>query len=222
MKIKTRRGFIYRNGLTLAFLSLTLASLVGHALAGWRHENETRAREGDPAVTLRSYLRSGDFLSSVFENWESEFLQMGMFVLLTVKLRQKGSSESRPLDPEDESTPEPVPPSEQPWPVRRGGWILRFYQHSLSIALFGLFLASFVAHWTASWVRHAEDQAALGLPAANWWAYGTNATLWFESLQNWQSEFMSVVALCLLSIFLREKDSPQSKAVTARHSDTGK
>lgn len=218
---KDTHGFLYRNGLTLAFLLLTLASLAGHGLSGWHHGNEQRAEQGQPGLSLPAYLGSGDFLSTLFENWESEFLQMGIFVLLTVHLRQRGSSESRPLDPADEKPHEPVPHSEQPWPARRGGWVRRLYGHSLSAALLGLFLLSFAAHLWASWAKYAEEQLRQGLASEGLWAYAGNAGFWFESLQNWQSEFLSVVALCVLSIYLREKDSPQSKAVTARHSDTG-
>jgi hypothetical protein len=220
-KTDRRHGFFYRNGLTLVFLLLTLGSLVGHGISGWRHENQERTQEGRAAISLPAYVGTGEFLSTLFENWESEFLQMGMFVLLTVHLRQKGSSESRPLDPKDEEPDEPVPRSQQPWPVQRGGWVRRLYEHSLSLALFGLFLLSFCAHLWASWAKYVQEQLRDGLAAEGLWAYAANAEFWFESFQNWQSEFLSVVALCLLSIYLREKDSPQSKAVTARHSDTG-
>jgi hypothetical protein len=214
-------GFFRRNGLTLVFAALTALTLAGHGLAGWQHENQERAERGQPAEPLPDYLRSGGFLSSLFENWESEFLQMGAFVLLTVWLRQRGSSESRPLDPAEEEPDEPVPRSEQPWPVRRGGAWRRLYEHSLSLALFGLFAVSFGAHLVSSWHDHREERQARGLPAQTLPAYAGDSRFWFESLQNWQSEFMSVVALCVLSIYLREKDSPQSKAVTARHTDTG-
>jgi hypothetical protein len=214
-------GFFKRNGLTVVFALLTALALAGHALAGWRHENAERAERDLPAQTLPDYLGSGGFLSSLFENWESEFLQMGAFVLLTVWLRQRGSSESRPLDPADEEPGEPVPRSEQPWPVRRGGAWRRLYEHSLSLALFALFAVSFGAHLVSSWHAHREERQQIGQPAQPLSRYAGDPKFWFESFQNWQSEFLSVVALCLLSIWLREKDSPQSKAVTARHSDTG-
>ena len=217
----TAAGFFKRNGLTLVFAALTALALAGHGLAGWRHDADERAQRGQAAQTLPEYLGSGDFLSSLFENWESEFLQMGAFVLLTVWLRQRGASESRPLDPAEEEPDEPVPRSEQPWPVRRGGLWRRVYEHSLSLALFALFALSFGAHLASSWRAHQEEQQQLGLPAETLAAYAGDPKFWFESFQNWQSEFLSVVALCLLSIWLREKDSPQSKAVTARHSDTG-
>jgi hypothetical protein len=221
MERRDKHGFFQRNGLTLVFALLTALALVGHGLSGWKHENAERAAQDQPAQALPDYLGSGGFLSSLFENWESEFLQMGAFVLLTVWLRQRGSSESRPLDPADEEPDEPVPRSEQPWPVRKGGLWRRLYEHSLSLALFALFAASFGAHLASSWQAHQEEQQQRGQPAEPLSRYAINPKFWFESFQNWQSEFLSVVALCVLSIYLREKDSPQSKAVTARHGDTG-
>lgn len=214
-------SFLRRNGLTVAFTGLMVLSLLGHAWNGLHFSNQQRAEHGASPQVMSQYLHGGEFLSSLFENWESEFLQMGLFVLLTVWLRQRGASESRPLDPDEEPPPEPVPLAEQPWPVRRGGLWLKLYEHSLSAALLLLFLLSLVAHWLNSWRQHADDQLLHGDPVTPLWAYLWDAQFWFESFQNWQSEFLSVVVLCLLSIHLREKDSPQSKDVRARYSDTG-
>jgi hypothetical protein len=217
----SRGNFWHRNSLTIVFVLLALASLAGQALSGWRAENAERALHELAPVALAAYLGSGGFLSAVFENWESEFLQMGLFVLLTVWLRQRGASESRPLDPAEEE-PEPrVPKAEQPWPMRVGGIWQRLYEHSLSAALLLLFAASFVLHWYHSWRLHADAQRLHGEAATGLLEYLGDAGFWFESFQNWQSEFLSVAVLCLLSIWLREKDSPQSKKLHARHVDTG-
>ena len=216
-----RDSFLRRNGLTLAFAGLALASLVGQAITGHHAENEELRRHGEALLTMSQYLGGGPFLSALFENWESEFLQMGLFVLFTVWLRQQGASESRPLDPAQED-PEPrVPRAEQPWPMRRGGLWQRLYEHSLSAALLLLFLASFVLHWFHSWRLHADEQRQHGEAATGLLPYLGDPGFWFESFQNWQSEFLAVAVLCLLSIWLREKDSPQSKKMHARHSDTG-
>ena len=216
-----RHSFLYRNGLTLAFLALMAASLVGHALTGHAQHNQERAEHGQPPQSVGEYMLGAEFSSTLFENWESEFLQMALFVLFTVWLRQRGASESRKLDPEEEQPDEKVPKAEQPWPMRVGGLWQRLYQHSLSGALLLLFMLSFVGHLLASWQQHADEQRLHGETVGSLAAYITEPAFWFESFQNWQSEFMAVVALCLLSIHLREKDSPQSKAMTARHTDTG-
>ena len=214
-------SFLRRNGLVLVFVGLTAISLGGHAASGWHVENVERLEHGQSVQSFVEYLQGGQFLSSMFENWESEFLQMGLFVLLTVWLRQQGASESRPIDPAEED-PEPrVPKAEQPWPLRRGGGWQKLYEHSLSLALFVLFAASFAAHWYNSWRFHSEEQLQHGEAPVAMLQYLADSQFWFESFQNWQSEFLSVAVLCLLSIWLREKDSPQSKPVHARHSDTG-
>ncbi|TCZ88334.1 DUF6766 family protein [Lysobacter sp. N42] len=215
-------GFLARNGLSLAFLALMLLSVLGHALTGWHASNQERQDHGQAPEALTTYLGDGHFLGTLFENWESEFLQMGLFVLLTAFLRQKGASESRPLDPSEEPEPDPVPYAQRPWPVRRGGAWRKAYEHSLSGALLLLFVGSFFAHLYFSWKHHVEQQLQHGEQAVlSMWQYLGGSDFWFESFQNWQSEFLAVVALVLLSIFLREKDSTESKDVEAPHSKTG-
>ena len=215
-------GFFGRNALTIVFSLLMLLTLVGHALTGWRVDNEERQEHGDAAQTLGQYLAEPHFLSSLFENWESEFLQMGLFVLLTACLRQRGAAESRPLDPTDEPPKEPVPYSQRPWPVRRGGIARKLYEHSLSGALLLMFVLSFAAHLYNSWRQHVEEQLEHGQAISGTvWDHMMSAVFWFESFQNWQSEFLAVVSLVVLSIVLREKDSTESKDVEDPHSKTG-
>lgn len=126
-------SFWRNNGLSLALLGLFLASLVGQTWAGFAAHNAERLQEGAAPLDIAAYLHSGHFISAVFENWESEFLQMAMYVLLTVVLRQRGSAESRPLDPEQESPRIDKGPT--PWPARAGGWMRTLYGHSLAITL---------------------------------------------------------------------------------------
>ena len=172
-----------------------------------------------------SYLRTAHFGEATFENWESEFLQMGMYVVLTTKLRQKGSSESKPLEgstPQDEDPSDHRDDADAPWPVRRGGAVLALYRNSLSIALFALFVASFVLHaWTGSRVYNHELASSGSTAFVNGLSYMTTSQFWFESLQNWQSEFLAVAAIVILTIFLRQHGSPESKPVHAPHWETG-
>ena len=95
------------------------------------------------------------------------------------------------------------------------------YARSLGIALFLLFLLSFVMHWTQSARAAAIEAKDHGEAALSTIAYLGDPHLWFESFQNWQSEFLSTAVLVLLSIFLRQKESPESKAVAASHAQTG-
>jgi len=208
-----------RNGLTIVLVALVLAFVAGQAWAGWMTFNEELAGKGAPTLGLGEYLHTGHFLSALFENWESEFLQMGMYILLTVRLRQVGSAESRPMSPEQES--QRVDPGPRPWPVRAGGIWLWLYERSLSIAFGLLFLASFVLHLCGSWRAELTERALDGEPPISVWAHLGGSQFWFESFQNWQSEFLAVASLVLLTIWLRQKDSPQSKPVEAPHMQTG-
>ncbi len=212
-------SFWRANGLSLCFGGLALLSMMGHAWAGFLAENQQRVLHHLGPLLFSSYLTSSAFASSLFENWESEFLQMALFVVLTVKLRQRGSSESKPLE---EERPTLHRLTDAPWPVRAGGLWRALYAHSLSLALFGLFFGSFVAHWLASFHQSAEQQGAHGQVLRHGpWGHLLDSQFWFESFQNWQSEFFSITMLVLLTIFLREKESAQSKDVSAPHSKTG-
>jgi hypothetical protein len=216
--------FLRNNGLTLALTTLFLVSLVGQAFTGFAAENAERVQHGEALTTLLPYLGSGSFLSALFENWESEFLQMWAFVMLTAYLMQKGSPESKDLDEEAAQDRDPALDADNPdapWPVRAGGLIRTLYSHSLGLALLGLFLLSFALHWINS-ARHTADEAeAHGGAANSLMSHLGEAEFWFESFQNWQSEFLSTAMLIVLAIFLREKGSAESKPVAAPHSQTG-
>jgi len=222
MAKRKQKSFLYREGLTLAFLLLFLFSFVGHLLTGRKQFNEFLIEHGQPVISLLNYLTSGYFLQSTFENWESEFLQMALFVVTSIFLYQKGSSESKDPDKKEEVDREPNPRRKNvPWPVKQGGLVLTLYEHSLSIALFLLFILSFVFHWLGSLKDYNEEQMLKNMPHETASQYLSNSRLWFESFQNWQSEFLSVFAIIVLSIFLRQKGSPQSKPVDAPNSETG-
>ncbi len=214
-----RPSFIYRNGLSLVLLALFAASLAGQTLAGLRACNEELADKGAPTLSLGQYLESGHFVSATFENWESEFLQMGMYVLLTVVLRQRGSAESRPLDPAGEA--KEIDAGTLPWPVRKGGFWKVLYANSLALAYVLLFLLTFAGHSYGSWKHENEQRLLEGQAGVGWAEHLGSPQFWFESMQNWQSEFLAVLSIVLLSIYLRQKDSPESKPVGAPHSQTG-
>lgn len=218
------RRWLRDNGLTIALLMLFSASLFGQVAAGFAAQNAERAQHGQAALAIWSYLASGQFLSALFENWESEFLQMWAYVTLTAYLFQRGSPESK--DPDEEAPQDRDPRLDRhkvaaPWAVRRGGPVLRLYSHSLGLALLVLFVISFLLHWINS-ARHAADDAlAQGAKAPSLVGYLADPQFWFESFQNWQSEFLSTAVLILLAIWLRERGSPESKAVADPYAKTG-
>jgi len=214
------KKFWRENSLSLVFLALFFVALVGQVFTGFKEHNKERKEEGQSAITLGSYLGSGHFLQATFENWESEFLQMALFVILTISLRQKGSSESKKFEKEEVDREPSVSRKDAPWAVHKGGLLLGLYKHSLSIVLALLFVISFIIHLYGSLKDENEQLAIKGLPKENMVDHIVSARFWFESFQNWQSEFLSVFAIVVLSIFFRQKGSPQSKPVDAPDSET--
>lgn len=212
---------LFKNSLSLTFLVLTIVCLAAQTYTGLIQYNNFREENNIAQVSFPEYLVSGHFIQSTFENWESEFLQMGLFVWFTVFLRQVGSSESKKLNGKEEVDKEPKKHKNAPWPVHEGGLILKLYKHSLSLALFLLFGLSFLLHWYGSHKDFNEQQLLEGKSGMSLYSFLGNSKFWFESFQNWQSEFLSVFAIVVLSIYLREIGSPQSKPVDAPHSQTG-
>jgi hypothetical protein len=202
------------NSLTIALLAAFAASLAGMAVSGWHVQAEELRDHGQATIDLATYAMSGQFVSAVFENWESEFLQMAAFVALTALLYQRGSAESR--DPDE---PGGEAPHQRPGPRNLGTWL---YAYSLGIVLAALFVLSFLGHLFGSFDRAAEVAALHGTEAPRLPSYLAQPQFWFESFQNWQSEFLSTAALVLLSIWLRFHGSPESKPVDAPHTATGK
>ncbi len=218
------RRVLRDNGLTLVMLALFIVSVGGQTLTGWHTYNDDQTEHEESSIGLSAYLRTGHFVEAIFENWESEFLQMGTYVLLTVFLYQRGSSESKDPDSEeavDEDARSARDRPDVPWPVRQGGVALKLYENSLGLALLLLFVVSFFLHAAGGARSFSEEELAHGGSRVSMLHYLTTSQFWFESFQNWQSEFLSVLAIVVLSIFLRQHGSPESKPVAAAHMDTG-
>ncbi|MEA2488401.1 MAG: hypothetical protein QOH21_193 [Acidobacteriota bacterium] len=213
------------NNLSIVIFVLFLLCLVGHSVSGWKVYNDEQREHGGEQVSFTGFLKTSEFGETIFENWESEFLQMGFYVVLTVFLYQKGSSESKKHDGTDKVEEDPDAhrnDPEAPSPVRRGGWRLSLYKNSLSLAFFVLFAISFIGHAAAGARKFTEEEQAHGSKVVTTTlGYMTEPQFWYESFQNWQSEFLAVLAIVVLSIWLRQWGSPESKPVHAPHSDTG-
>jgi hypothetical protein len=220
---ETMRDIWRNNGLSIVLFGFFALFLFAQSVAGLLHEREELADHGGPSPTYLQYVTSGGFVEATFENWESEFLQMAAYVVFTVFLRQKGSSESKKLVGKEEVDADPRNVRDKrdaPWPVRRGGAALRLYEHSLGLAFLILFLVSFGLHAAGGAADYNQDQALHGNPAITTLQYMTTPRFWFESFQNWQSEFLAVGSIVVLSIFLRQRGSPESKPVAAPYSET--
>lgn len=206
------RTFLRDNGLTLVLLLVFAVTTVG-MLASGQADHNADLRHGGAPVGLLTYASSGEFLSALFENWESEFLQMAAYVVLTAILFQRGSAESR--DPDDPGREGDV----LAWRKRPvAAWL---YAHSLGLALAALFVASFVLHLAFSLEAANGDARLHGENPARLLTHVADPRFWFESFQNWQSEFLSTAVLVVLSIALRHHGSPESKPVAASNAKTG-
>ena len=217
-------SFFRDNGLTIALVAVFAACLMGMVWSGWLDQNATLVEHGQAPLSALEYFVSASFQSALFENWESEFLQMSAYVIMTAFLFQRGSSESKDPDkdnPEDAAADSKRRDKSTPWPVRPGGLWSFLYSYSLGIALLALFAVSFMLHWLQSAASANEDALLHGQTPQSPLEYLGDPTFWFESFQNWQSEFLSTAVLVVLSIFLRHRGSPESKPVADPHSKTG-
>ncbi len=220
------RRVLRENGLALFFAAILLLSLVGQALTGVAFFNEEQRAAGLEPVTLGDYVLSSAFAVDVTENWQSEFLQFLLFIVVTVWLVQKGAPESKPLDEAGRETDEEQKVAEHatadsPAWARRRGWRLGVYSHSLTLAMGSIFLLSWLVQSMTGAVAYSEEQMRDLQDPVPWTEYLGHPDFWNRTFQNWQSEFLAVLSMVLLPIFLRERGSPESKPVGASHAATG-
>lgn len=215
------------NGLSIAWLGLFFVSFIlGQSITGYLQYNSDQRDHRQPEVAYTEYLTTPHFLEATMENWESEFLQMFLFITLTSFLYQKGSAESKKLDEEEAVDRDPElsrNKKDAPYPVRRGGILLALYKNSLSLAFLILFTVTLFLHAAGGAGEYNEKQREHGsAERVTTLQYMGTSRFWFESFQNWQSEFLAVGLMVVLTIWLRQKGSPESKPVDAPHSQTGK
>ncbi len=217
------KKFFRDNGLSVVLFALFLAFWGAQTAAGLAVYNDERHERGQPEVGCVEYLRSGHFLEGTAENWESEFLQMAAYVYLTVFLYQRGSSESKNPDkpaPQD-ADPGAEVTKQSPGPVKAGGWRLKLYQNSLLLTFLACFLTALFLHAIGGARDYSEELVAQGEQPLSTMAYLKTSRFWYESFQNWQSEFLAIGGMVVLSIYLRQWGSPESKPVAAPHHQTG-
>jgi uncharacterized membrane protein YbaN (DUF454 family) len=220
------RSFAKHNGLSLAFLALFLTAIVFQAVAGHADFNEDQDRHGDPRISLSRYVTSSDFGVAVMENWQSEYLQFTLFILLTVWLLQRGSPESKelhkagPESDEDQMVGEHAEPDSPRW-AKVGGIRRRIYENSLLIVMVTIWLGTWFAQSVTGKVEYNADRLDHRQDAVSWGEYLTRPDFWEKTLQNWQSEFLAVGSMAILAVYLRQRGSPESKPVGAPHDVTG-
>ncbi len=218
--------FVRENGLSLFFGAILLASLVGQSFAGQHQLNAEQVAHDEPTVSWLRYVTSSEFGGDVLENWQSEFLQFFLYILATVWLFQRGSSESKQLDKaglmseQDELLGSHAPPNAPRWAKLAGGLRRRLYEHSLVLAMTFCFLGSWVGQSVTDWRAFNHERADHDEQPIAWTEYWGNSDFWNRSLQNWQSEFLAVGTMAAFTIYLRQRGSPESKPVGSPHEET--
>jgi membrane protein implicated in regulation of membrane protease activity len=213
------------NGLSLAFGTIFLATLVGQAVSGADSFNHGQAlHNGDP-ISFGHYVTSAAFWADVMENWQSEYLQFTLYIFATIWLIQRGSNESKKPDEgglesdEEQLLGAHTKPDSPRW-AKVGGWRTRVFSNSLLLVMGTIWIASWLAQSLAGRIVYNADQLDHQAGTVSWPTYVTTADFWNRTLQNWQSEFLAVGSMVILSVFLRQRGSPESKPVGAAHADT--
>jgi hypothetical protein len=220
------RRFLKENSLSLVFGGLFLAALLGQSYAGWHQFNAEQTAESLGRMSYVHYVTSADFAVDVAENWQSEFLQFWLYITATVWLLQRGSPESKELDKAGKESDQKQKigghaDADSPGWARTGGVRTSIYSSSLAIVMGSLFFLSWLVQSVGGWAAFNETRLERMQDPISWGSYLTNADFWSRTLQNWQSEFLAVGAMAVLSIYLRQRGSSQSKPVGEPHSSTG-
>jgi len=214
------------NSLGLVFGALFLATLVAQALSGHAQFNDQQLADGLQQVSMSSYLTSSSFAVDVVENWQSEYLQFFLYIFGTVWLIQHGSPESKHLDQagtesdEDQRIGRHARDNSPRW-AGTGGWRTALFSRSLGIVMGAIFLACWAVQSIAGWAAYNAEQLAEHEDPVGWVGYLGEAEFWNRTFQNWQSEMLAVGSMAVLSIYLRQRGSPESKPVGAPHDGTG-
>jgi hypothetical protein len=216
------RRFLKENGLSVFFGVILLAALVGQAIAGHDVYNEEQLEHGDEPISLGRYVVSSAFGRAVMENWQSEYLQFTLLILATVWLTQRGSPESKePGKAGAESDRDQLlgehARSGSPLWARVGGIRTALYSNSLVIVMGLIFFGSWFAHSVTAWSDFNSDQLQHHGSTVSWASFLGTSTFWEQTLQNWQSEFLAVGSMVILSVYLRQRGSPESKPVGSPH-----
>jgi len=218
--------FLRDNSLSIVFLVIFLASLAGQAIAGHGQFNHDQLlHHGDP-ISLGRYLTTSQFAADVAENWQSEYLQFTLYIIGTVWLLQRGSPESKPLDKggresEADQRIGSHADADSPRWARTGGLRTALYSNSLLIVMTTIWLGSWFAQSFAGTAAYNADQLDHEAATVSWLGYLGSSDFWDRTLQNWQSEFLAVGSMAILSVYLRQRGSPESKPVGAPHGATG-
>ncbi|MFC7847613.1 DUF6766 family protein [Arthrobacter sp. NPDC057388] len=214
------------NGLSLFFGLIFLLALLGQAITGHALYNEEQLSSGLEQISFAQYLVSSNFAVDVSENWQSEYLQFLLYIFATIWLVQKGSPESKELNqPGPESDKDQLvgefSNAKSPKWARVTDWRQTVYSNSLGMTMGLIFVLSWLVQSIAGNSNYNQEQIQNFQQPVSWTEYIVSPEFWNRTLQNWQSEFLAVGSMVVLSIYLRQRGSPESKPVGCSHDDTG-
>jgi hypothetical protein len=213
------------NGLSIGFGVIFLAALVGQAIAGHTDFNHSQTLHHGSPIGMWHYVTSAIFWADVMENWQSEYLQFTLYIFATVYLLQKGSNESKELSKagresdEDQMLGEHTRPNSPKW-ARLGGLRTTIYSNSLLFVMGAIWVLSWLAQSVTGRIVFNSEQLDHQASPVSWATYLTTSDFWSRTLQNWQSEFLAVGSMAILTVYLRQRGSPESKPVGAPHTLT--
>lgn len=216
---------IRQHGLSIAFGLIFALALVGQSIAGLQVFNEEQVAHGSSPVGWGEFVTSSEFVVDVAENWQSEYLQFFLFIFATIWLVQKGSPESKKpgdegLGTDEEQLVQEHAQENSPKWAKVSGWRHTFFSNSLLIVMGVIFILSWLAQSIAGVVVYNAEQVDHEQALITWGEYLISADFWNRTLQNWQSEFLAVGSMIALSVYLRQRGSPESKLVGAPHDVT--
>ncbi|MFF8605673.1 DUF6766 family protein [Streptomyces sp. NPDC015346] len=220
------RRFLRHNSLGLFFMTTFLLALVGQAVAGHAEFNNQLISDGMAPVSFGAYVTTSDFAVDVTENWQSEYLQFFLYIFATVWLLQRGSPESKELDragtesDKDQMVGEHAREDSPRWAAYKD-WRGLVFSRSLGLVMGTIFLLSWLTQSVTGVAAYNEEQLRRLEAPMTWADYLSSADFWSRTLQNWQSELLAVASMAILSIYLRQRGSPESKPVGASHTATG-
>jgi hypothetical protein len=220
------RRFLKQNSLSIVFLLLFLGALGGQAIAGHADFNEQQERHGDPTMSLGRYVVSSEFGVDVMENWQSEYLQFSLLILGTVWLLQRGSPESKELDKAGRESDEQQKVGDyaqrnSPRWAKVAGIRRTIYENSLLLVMGAIWVGTWFAQSVTGLAQYNSERLDHHMDTVTWASYLGRPDFWNRTLQNWQSEFLAVGSMAILSVYLRQRGSPNSKPVGSPHSSTG-
>jgi hypothetical protein len=220
------RRALRENSLSIVFLAFFLLAVAGQGWAGWHAFNDDATAHHESTISLGRFLTSSSFGNALLENWQSEYLQFTLYILLTVWFIQRGSPESKPpgdagLGSDEKQLIGEHAPADAPGWARVRGWRTLVYSNSLLLLMVAIWLASWFGQSVTGWSEYNSQQITHKQPTVDWLGYLGSADFWQATLQNWQSEFLAVGSMAVLSVYLRQRGSPESKPVGAPHDATG-